>query len=112
MLLRGLAWLRDELFTAPELRALTGPALVPAPGADTAALEAHVDEQATSGWHMVGTCRLGTDSGSVVGPDLAVHGVEGLIVADASVMPTVPRGNTQAPTIMIAERAARFARNH
>jgi choline dehydrogenase len=112
MLLRGLTWLRDELFAAPELRALTGPALTPAPAADTDALETYVTEQATSGWHLVGTCRLGTDTDAVVGPDLAVHGIEGLLVADASVMPTVPRGNTQAPTIMIAERAARSARNH
>jgi choline dehydrogenase len=61
-------------------------------------------------FHPVGTCRMGPGSGpddeSVVDPTLAVHGVEGLRVADASVMPTITRGNTHAPTTAIAERAA------
>ena len=54
----------------------------------------------------VSTCAMGTIEGSVVGPDLRVHGVENLRVADASVMPAVPRGNTNAPTIMVGEKAA------
>lgn len=71
-----------------------------------AALEDYVLDGATTVWHPVGTCRRGTDQGAVVSPDLAVRGVEGLRVADASVMPRITRGNTQAPIIMIAERAA------
>jgi choline dehydrogenase len=63
-------------------------------------------QHTTSGWHFGGTCRMGLDGDAVVGPDLAVRGVEALYIADASVMPTLPRGNTQAATIMIAERAA------
>jgi choline dehydrogenase len=59
--------------------------------------------------HQVGTCKMGIDNMAVVSPaDLKVYGVEGLRVADASVMPAVTSGNTNAPSIMIGERCADF----
>ncbi|MEY2934706.1 MAG: hypothetical protein RL033_5455 [Pseudomonadota bacterium] len=72
----------------------------------TTALEQHVKDTMTLLYHPCGTCRMGKDALSVVDPQLRVHGVEGLRVADASVMPSITRGNTQAPTVMIAERLA------
>ena len=68
----------------------------------------HARKYAKSVFHPVGTCRMGSDDKAVVDPTLRVRGVARLRVCDASIMPKIPRGNTNAPTIMIAERCADF----
>lgn len=73
--------------------------------------EKFVREQARSGYHPAGTCRMGMDRLAVVDPLLRVHGIEGLRVADCSVMPQLVSGNPNAPTIMIAERLAEFLKS-
>ena len=74
-------------------------------------LEAHVRETAQTIYHPVGTAKMGDDEMAVVDDRLRVHGVEGLRVVDASIMPEITTGNTNAPTIAIAERASDFVRN-
>ena len=74
--------------------------------ADEAALLAHIRENAWTVFHPCGTCRMGDDPEAVVDTQLRVRGVEGLRVADASIFPTIPSGNTNAPAIMVGERAA------
>ncbi|MEI5671754.1 MULTISPECIES: GMC family oxidoreductase [unclassified Nocardioides] len=70
------------------------------------ALRDAILNRATSVYHGVGTCRMGVDELAVVGPDLKVRGIEGLRVCDASIMPSITGGNTNAPAIMIGERGA------
>jgi choline dehydrogenase len=77
---------------------------------DSAHLDEFIRNHAESGYHYVGTCRMGSDLESVVDGDLKVHGIQGLRVVDASVMPEVTNGNTNAPTIMIGEKAADLIR--
>jgi choline dehydrogenase-like flavoprotein len=73
-------------------------------------LARYVRNTAFTAYHPAGTCKMGTDTEAVVDPELRVHGIAGLRVADASVMPTLIGGNTNAPVIMIAEKAADMIR--
>ncbi|MBT2211086.1 GMC family oxidoreductase [Actinomadura sp. NEAU-AAG7] len=98
----------QEIIAAPALREGWGTReLYPGPLAvDEAGLRDYVRESVVTYHHQAGTCKMGVDDEAVVDPELRVHGVEGLRVADASIMPDVTTGNTNAPAIMIGERAA------
>jgi choline dehydrogenase-like flavoprotein len=95
-----------EIASQPALRPYAArPYAVPASDSDADIL-AHVRATAQTLYHPVGTCAIG----AVVDTQLRVRGIDGLRVIDASVMPAIPRGNTNAPTIAIAERAADLLR--
>jgi choline dehydrogenase len=77
-------------------------------GETAALLDAYIRESVVTYHHQSGTCRMGVGDDAVVDPELRVHGIEGLRVADASIMPTITTGNTNAPAVLIGEKAADF----
>ncbi len=104
----GIAIVR-EIAAQPALAALHGGEFLPGPSvASDAEIDAWIRREAETIYHPVGTCKMGTadDATAVVDAALSVRGIAGLRVVDASVMPTLVGGNTNAPTIMIAEKAA------
>jgi len=99
--------------TSPALRDVIGKIARPlsAETLDDETLERGLNSLSHTLYHPVGTCRMGMDDASVVDPQLRVRGVERLRVADASVMPTIIRGHTHAPSVLIGEKAADLIRH-
>jgi choline dehydrogenase len=95
-----------EICAQPALAPYCAEPCIGASGDSDEAIRDLIARTTYSVYHPVGTCRMGTDGQAVVDAELRVNGVEALRVVDASVMPVVPRGNTNAPTIAVAERAA------
>lgn len=112
-LMAGLA-VCEELLVTPALREVTTGTFVQPEGAEnltrTERATVALEQYAHTLYHPVGTARMGSDEGSVVDEELRVRGVSGLRVADASIMPTIIRGHTNAPAIVIGEKAADLLR--
>jgi choline dehydrogenase-like flavoprotein len=105
-LLRGVKIMR-EVVRRPELAPWHGQEIFPGDATQSDAdLRAFLRAKTETIYHPVGTCRMGSDDMAVVDANLRVHGLDGLYVIDASIMPTLIGGNTNAPTVMIAEKAA------
>jgi choline dehydrogenase-like flavoprotein len=105
-LLSGLKLAR-RLLAAPAFQRFERWETLPGPAVQSdAELEAYIRATCGTVFHPVGTCRMGQDAESVVDPELRVRGIAGLRVADASVFPTIVRGNTNAAVVMVAEKAA------
>ena len=105
-LLAGIRIVRNWV-NAPAMNDFRGVEFAPGPNiqADDELLD-WVRQNAETAYHPVGTCKMGSDGMSVVDERLRVHGIEGMRIADASIMPTLTSGNTNAPSIMIGEKAA------
>jgi choline dehydrogenase-like flavoprotein len=109
VMLRG-AKIQHRLIASSPFDAVRGKMLYPVDIEDDAALEDAIRSRSDTQYHPVGTCKMGQDPMAVVDARLRVHGIAGLRVVDASIMPTIIGGNTNAPTIMIAEKAADLIR--
>jgi len=110
-MIRGIRASRDVFRSSPQ-RELVSRELFPGDGVQSDAdLERAIRAAAGHRSHPVGTCRMGVDEGAVVDAELRVRGIEGLRVADASIMPEIPGGNTNVPSIMIGEKASDLVRD-
>jgi choline dehydrogenase len=106
----GVHRLMETVATGPVARFVDRPFMPGSLRPSDEEIVEHLRRHTQTLYHPVGTCAMGTGEQAVVDPELRVRGVEGLRVADASVMPVVPRGNTNAPTIMVGEKAADLLR--
>lgn len=104
--LTGAVRMARRIYATQALGAFVQTEVAPGPGVSDEHLVDYVRQAADSYHHQAGSCRMGMDSLAVVDPQLRVHGIEGLRVADASVMPAVPSGNCHAGIVMIAEKCA------
>ncbi len=103
----GVMRIVRRIMTAPAMEGIVGEEIAPGGALQSDdELLAHVMETAETTYHPIGTCKMGSDPRAVVDERLRVHGIAGLRVADASIMPTLTSGNTNAPSIMIGEKAA------
>jgi choline dehydrogenase len=105
VLLEGVEIIREIMKSAAFGGSVTSE-LHPGAAIDSEAMKSELLNRATTVYHGVGTCRMGVDERAVVGPDLRVRGIDGLRVADASIMPSIIGGNTNAPSIMIGDKCA------
>ncbi|MGO2112504.1 MAG: GMC family oxidoreductase [Pseudoclavibacter sp.] len=111
---RDLQTMRDAIDVCrnigaqPALAEERGSELFPGEDVTGDALDEYVRNQVLTYHHPSGTCRMGTDADAVVDPELRVHGIEGLRVADCSVFPSITSGNTHAPAVLVGERVADF----
>jgi len=105
----GIKIVRNVL-NQPALKSLGGREMLTEQFASEESLRAFARSHADCLFHPIGTCKMGVDDMAVVDPSLRVHGVEGLRVVDASIMPTLIGGNTNAPAMMIGEKAADMIR--
>ena len=109
--MRDAVRLTREIFAQPAFAPFRGAELAPGPEVESdAEIDAFVRARAESAYHPACTCRMGGDELAVVDGETRVHGVEGLRVVDASIMPSIVSGNLNAPTIMVAEKAADIIR--
>lgn len=105
--MRDAVKLTREIFAQKGFDPYRGEEIQPGPNVRTdAEIDAFIRAKADSAYHPCGTCKMGIDEKSVVDPEARVHGVQGLRVVDASIMPSVVSGNLNAPTIMLAEKCA------